>query len=263
MDLGIQGKRALLLAASGGLGMASALALAREGVHVAVCSSDLKRSTDAAKSISNETNQPAHGLLCDLSAPENIDRVVDEARQLLDGNIDILLLNHGGPPLRTAESVSEQDLADQINPMIMSQIRAVHAVLPAMKENKWGRILMVGASAVAQPIPNNVISTMLRTGMAQFCKALAGDVIKDGVTVNVVSPAAVLTDRTRSTAANTAQKKGVTVSEELANREAGLPAGRFGKPSEYGALVAYLSSDHAGYCTGGNWRVDGGSVKAL
>jgi 3-oxoacyl-[acyl-carrier protein] reductase len=147
--------------------------------------------------------------------------------------------------------------------MVISQVRIVQTPIPAMIENKWGRIFLVGASAVSQPIPGNVLSNMYRTGMAQYCKTLAGDVIKDGVTVNVVSPMTVLTDRTRSTAANVAGKKGISPEEELANREAALPSGRFGAPEEYGALVAYLSGQYAGYCTGSNWRVDGGNVKAL
>lgn len=119
----------------------------------------------------------------------------------------LLFLNHGGPPLQKALEVSQENLAEQVNMMVISQVRIVQTLIPAMIENKWGRIFLVGASAVSQPIPGNELSNMYRTGMAQYCKTLAGDVIKDGVTVNVVSPMTVLTDRTRSTAANAAGKK--------------------------------------------------------
>ena len=263
MDLGIQGKRALLLAASGGLGLASALALSREGVDVAVSSSSKERAEEAAARISGETGNRALGLPGDLSDPGNMDTLVEAARSSLGGDIDILFLNHGGPPLQTALEVSQENLAAQVNMMVLSLIRITQKLIPAMIEQKWGRIFLVGASAIEQPIPGNVLSNIYRNGMAQYCKTLAGDVIKDGVTVNVVSPTTILTDRTRSTASNAATKKGITPEEELANREANLPSGRFGDPEEYGAMVAFLSGKYAGYCTGANWRVDGGNVKAL
>ncbi len=263
MDLGIQGKRALLLAASGGLGQASALALSREGVDVVVSSSSLERAEAAAAKITAETGNKAVGLLGDLSEPANMDTLADETIAALGGDIDILFLNHGGPPLQSAMEVSQRDLASQVNNMVIGPIRLTQRLLPAMISNKWGRIMMVGASAIEQPIPANVLSNVYRNGLAQYCKTLAGDVIKDGVTVNVVSPTSILTDRTRYTAANAAGKKGISPEEELANRKANLPSGRFGDPAEFGALVAYLSGQYAGYCSGANWRVDGGNVKAL
>lgn len=263
MDLGIQGKRALLLAASAGLGEASALALSREGVEVAVSSSSLERAQAAAAKISEETGNKAVGLLGDLSEPANMDILADQAIAALGGDIDILFLNHGGPPLQSAMEVSQENLGSQVNNMIIGPIRLTQRLVPAMIANKWGRIMMVGASAIEQPIAANVLSNVYRNGLAQYCKTLAGDVIKDGVTVNVVSPTTILTERTRSTAANAAGKKGITPEEELANREANVPAGRFGDTEEYGALVAYLAGQYAGYCTGANWRIDGGNVKAL
>lgn len=263
MDLGIKGKRALLLAASGGLGFASALALSREGVEVAVSSSNLERAEAAAQKITNETGNKVISLLGDLSGPANMDKLADEANSGLGGGIDILLLNHGGPPMQTATEVSQENLSKQNNMMVLSQIRITQTLLPPMIAQKWGRIFLVGASAVSQPIPGNVLSNLYRSGMAQYCKTLAGEVIEHKVTVNVVSPMTILTNRTRSMAVNAASKKGVSPEEELANREANLPSGRFGDPEEYGAMIAYLSGQYAGYCTGANWRVDGGNVKAL
>lgn len=263
MDFGIKGKRALLLAASGGLGKASALALAREGVAVAVSSSNLERAQAAAADIVAETGGTAVGLLGDLSNPANMQALVAEATEALGGEIDILLLNHGGPKMQSALEVSQEIMSTQVNMMVLSQIAVAQAVVPGMVERGWGRVMMVGASVVSQPIPNNVLSNMFRNALAQYCKTLANEVVKSGVTVNVVSPMAVLTERTRDMAAQNAAKKGVTAAEELAAREANLPSGRFGKPEEYGALVAFLASDHAAYSTGSNWRVDGGNVKPL
>lgn len=263
MDLGITGRRALLLASSGGLGYASALALAQEGVQVCLSGSDATRAEDAAKRITDRTGQAAFGLPGDLSDPSNMDVLVDAAEAALGGPIDILFANHGGPPLRTALEVSQEELAAQVNPMIMSQVRAIQRVVPGMQEREWGRILMVGAAAVAEPVPTNVISSMYRTAMAHYFKTLSHQVVRDGVTVNVVSPTAVLTERTRSTAATLGAKKGMTEEQELARREENTPAGRFGTPEEFGATVAYLCGATAGYLTGSNIRVDGGDAAGL
>lgn len=263
MDLGLNGRRALLLASSGGLGYASALALAQEGVQVCISGSDIARAEKAAKQITVQTGQAAFGLPGDLSDPANMDILVDAAQSGLGGPIDILFANHGGPPLRTALDVSQEELAAQVNPMILSQVRAIQSVVTGMQERKWGRILMVGAAAVAEPVRTNVLSSMYRTAMAHYFKTLSHQVVRDGVTVNIVSPTAVLTERTRSTAATLGAKKGLTQEQELARREENTPAGRLGTPEEFGATVAYLCSDKAGYLTGGNIRVDGGDSAGL
>lgn len=263
MELGISGRRALLLAASSGLGFASALSLAREGVHVCVSGSDKGRAEDAAARIADETGRPAWGLLGDLSDPANMDTLVDAAEVAMEGPIDILFANHGGPPLRTALDVSQAELADQVNPMILSQVRAIQRVVPGMQSRKWGRILMVGAAAVSEPVPSNVLSSMFRTAMAHYFKTLSHQVVRDGVTVNVVSPTAVLTERTRQTAETLGAKKGMTLEQELARREDATLAGRFGTPGEFGALIAFLCSCESGYLSGANWRIDGGGAAGL
>ena len=263
MDLGIDGKTALLLAASGGLGFASALALAREGVHVCVSSSDAGRAEAAATRIAEETGSPAIGLPGDLADPINMESLAKDAAAALNGPIDILLLNHGGPPLRKASEVTTEELIGHANTMMLSLIRMVQAVLPGMRERGWGRVVMVGAPAVGEPIPNNVLSNLYRGGMANYCKTLAAEVIADGVTINVVSPSAVRTERTVSTAEQRGALKGISGAEDLAAREASTLARRFGKPEEYGAMVAFVASDRAGYTTGANIRVDGGSAKGF
>ncbi|MPY70106.1 MAG: SDR family oxidoreductase [Alphaproteobacteria bacterium] len=263
MDLGIRGKRALLLASSGGLGFAAALALAREGVAVCVSGSDADRAQAAARRIAEETGAPAHGLAGDLADPANMDALAAAAEDALGGPVDILLVNHGGPPLRTALDVGQDELADHANRMLFSPIRIARLLVPGMAARKWGRVMMVGAAGVVEPIPNNVLSNTFRTAMAFYLKTLAGEVVGDGVTVNIVSPVAVLTERTHYTAAALGAKKGLTAAQELAAREARLPGGRFGRTEEFGAVVAFLAGQGAGYSTGANWRVDGGSVKSL
>lgn len=263
MDLGIAGKRALLLASTSGLGYASARALAEEGVEVCISGSDLGRAQAAAAKLAGETGKTVSGLAGDMSNPANMHRLLGDAEDALDGAIDILFVNHGGPPLRTALEVSPGELETYANTMIHSPVRMIQAVVPGMVERKWGRILMVGAAAVREPITNNVLSNMYRGGLAHYCKTLAGEVVRDGVTVNVVSPVGVLTERTRGTAAALGAKKGLTEEEELARRERESVAGRFGAPEDFGALVAFLASAQAEYMTGANWRADGGSAKGL
>lgn len=263
MKLGIEGRRALLLASSGGLGYMSALMLAREGVKVCISGSDRARAEAAARKIVGQTGQTAFGFPGDLSDPTNMNPLVDAAEAALGGPIDILFANHGGPPLRTALEVTQEELVAQINPMILSQVHIIQRVVPGMRDRKWGRILMVGASAIVEPVPTNVLSSMYRTAMAHYFKTLSHQVVRDGVTVNVVSPTAVMTERTRNTAMILGAKKGLTQEQELARRKEKTPSGRFGTPEEFGATIAFLCGNNAGYVTGGNWRIDGGDSAGL
>lgn len=263
MDLGIKGKRAIVLGASKGLGYATAEALAAEGVDVALSSSSMERAVDAAKNIADATGGTVVPLIGDVSSPDNMNVLYDAAKDALGGSIDILFCNHGGPAVGPALELDEAELISQFNNMVVSVIRITTLCLPDMIEQKWGRIFTVGSSGVVQPIPNMVLSNTLRASTAYYMKTLANEVIKDGVTVNVVSPTQILTDRTRSSAATKAEKQGISAEEFLAKQEQGLPAQRFGDVKDFGALVAFLSSQYGGYCTGSNWRVDGGMVKSL
>lgn len=262
MDLGLSGRRALLLAASGGLGYAAALALAKEGARVCVSSSDADRAVAAAERIVDATGSRASGLVGDLSYPANMDTLVREAETALDGSIDILFVNHGGPPLRSAVEVSGTELTAQ-TAVMTSLVRACQLVVPAMTAQGWGRILMVGAPSVSEAVSHNILSNMFRAAMAQYCKTLAGEVIRDGVTVNIVSPSGVLTERTHATAVARGALKGISGEEALADRERTSSAGRFGTPAEFGAMIAMLAGQPAAYTTGTNLRVDGGAAKSL
>jgi 3-oxoacyl-[acyl-carrier protein] reductase len=132
-----------------------------------------------------------------------------------------------------------------------------------MIAQKWGRILTVGSAGLVQPNQNMVLSNTLRIATAYYMKSLATEVIKDGVTVNMVSPSQILTDRTRTGAVARAARAGVTSQDYIARQEAALPSGHFGDVEDFGALVAFLSSRYGGYCTGSNWRVDGGLLKSI
>ncbi len=262
MDLGIKGKRAIVLGASKGLGYACAHALAAEGAEVVVTSSAMERCEPAAKKIAEETGGKAVPLLGDVSDPDNMNRLYDETVAAL-GGVDILINNHGGPPRGLAKELAESDLTDQFTKMVVSPIRITSLCLPGMVERQWGRILTIGSSGNVQPLPNMVLSNTLRMAMVGYTKTLAGEVAKDNVTVNIISPGSVLTDRSREGSESTAKRLGITFEEALAQRAASIPAQRMGDPVEFGALAAFLCGDQASYMTGSLWRVDGGAIRSI
>ena len=262
MDLGIKGKRALVLGASKGLGYAIAHALAGEGVDLVVSSPILEQSGAAAKTIAEETGAKAVPLLGDVSNPDNMNVLADEAKAAL-GGVDILVNNHGSPPHGFAMELKEEDLIDQFNKMVVSIIRLTSLLVPAMVERKWGRVVTIGSSGNVEPLTNMVLSNTLRGAIVNFTKTLANEVAKDNVTVNIIAPGTILTDPTRSSNEADAKRLGISVEEIVKQRVAMIPAGRFGEPEEIGAMAAFLCSKTASYCTGSIWRVDGGRIKSI
>lgn len=262
MDLGIAGKRALVLGASKGLGYAVAHALASEGASVAVSSSSMDRAAEAAEKIGTETGSKTVPLIGDVSSSDNMDSLADEAVAAL-GGVDILVNNHGGPPLGFARDLDEAVLVEQFQKMVVSIIHITSRLVPAMVEQKWGRVLTIGSSGNVEPLHNMVLSNTLRGAVVNYTKTLANEVAKDGVTVNIVAPGTILTDRSRGSAETNAKRLGITPEEVLAERVKGIPAGRFGDPKEFGAVAAFLCGQNSGYCTGSIWRVDGGRIKTI
>lgn len=263
MDLGIEGKRAVVLGASKGLGFACAKTLAAEGVAVAVSSSNLERAEKAAKQITQETGGIAVPLVGDVSVADNMDILHTQAKAALGGPIDILLNNHGGPAIGPALELNEAALNDEFQKMVVSIIRLTDLCVKEMIPRQWGRVMTVGSAGLVQPNQNMVLSNTLRIATAYYMKSLATEVIKHGVTVNIVSPSQILTDRTRSGAVARAARAGTTPEDYLNKQETALPSERFGDVEDFGALVAFLASQYGGYCTGSNWRMDGGLLKSI
>jgi 3-oxoacyl-[acyl-carrier protein] reductase len=262
MDFGIKGKRALVLGSSKGLGYAVAHALAEEGATVAVSSSSIERAQAAAAKIAAETGAKTAAFVGDVSNPDNMDKLADDVVAEL-GGVDILVNNHGGPPLGFAMDLKEEDLTDQFNKMVVSIIRLTGRLVPAMVAQKWGRVLTIGSSGNVEPLPNMVLSNTLRAAIVSYTKTLANEVAKDGVTVNMIAPGTILTDRSRSSTEANAKRRGVSYEEVMAERVKSIPAGRLGDPKEFGAVAAFLASTQASYCTGSIWRVDGGKIKSI
>jgi 3-oxoacyl-[acyl-carrier protein] reductase len=253
VDLGLTGRTALVCASTSGLGEATARALAAEGARVVVSG----RRADRAEAIAAELPD-AVGVGVDLTADGAPEELVAAA-----GDVDVLVLNSGGPPPSTAADIDETQIREALVPLLLAQQRLVSLVLPGMRERGWGRILGVGSSGVVAPIPGLALSNIGRAALGGYLKTLAGEVAADGVTVNLLLPGRIATARTESIDAAVAEREGVSVDEVEARTTSTIPAGRYGRATEFGAVAAFLCSDAASYVTGTATRCDGGQVPSL
>jgi 3-oxoacyl-[acyl-carrier protein] reductase len=247
MDLGISGRTAAVAAASSGLGLASASALATEGVRVAICGRDKGRVDDAVDTIGHD----AIGLVADVSTPEGATGFVADAISAL-GRIDILVPNAGGPPPGTFASTPVSAYPEALNLNLMSVVAMCKAAVPPMQERGWGRVVAITSISVRQPIGTLILSNTARAGATAFLKTLAREVAADGVTVNSVQPGLHATNRLISLHGGDADAAA-----------AGIPAGFVGDPADFGAIVAFVCSDHARFLTGSAINVDGGAYAGL
>jgi 3-oxoacyl-[acyl-carrier protein] reductase len=204
----------------------------------------------------------AHGVVADVAQGEQMDRLADEAVRLL-GGVDILVLNHGGPPPCIASEITDAALHGWFEQIVASPIRIANRLIPEMRKRGWGRVLVVGSTGMQHPIPNLALSNVLRAAIWGWLKTYSGEAAKDGVTMNVIAPGSIMTDRITQNAQSRASKAGGTVEQELAKMAQETPTGRIGTPAEFGPTGAFLASEQAGYITGSMIRVDGGRVRSL
>jgi 3-oxoacyl-[acyl-carrier protein] reductase len=249
VDLGIQGRRAAVAAASGGLGYASAAALVAEGARVTICGSDAGRAEAAAARLGGDTGW----LVADVADPDGAAGFVDAAAAAM-GGVDILVVNGPGPPPGTVAQTPPESYQPALERSLLAVVRMCLAALPGMRSRGWGRIVAITSLGVRQPYPNLALSNTARAGATGFLRTLAREVAADAVTVNSVQPGLHETDRTRSVYAD---------DEARAVALATIPAGRMGEPARFGAVVAFLCSEQAAYLTGAAVPVDGGAYQAL
>lgn len=259
MDLGIAGKRALVLGASQGLGRAIAIALAQEGVNVVLAARNTENLQQTAEACASH-GVSADSVSLDLTDSSSVQGI---KRLLQNTPVDILVSNSGGPPPGTVPGVAPSAWVEQFNSMVLHQIEIIEASLDHMKGQGWGRVLAVSSSGIQIPIPHLAISNTLRSALAAYCKTLAGQVGADGITVNLLLPGRVDTDRVRSLDQNAAAKADITQEEAKARSIAAIPMGRYGEPHEFGAVAAFYASQQASFLTGNQIRIDGGLIKAL
>ncbi|WP_173931909.1 SDR family oxidoreductase [Chelativorans sp. Marseille-P2723] len=261
MDLGLEGRTALVLGASGGLGGAIAHALAAEGVQVA-CAGRNEAKTEATAEAIRAAGGKAMAVTWDLADIEVIPWVLTQVEGTF-APVDILINNTGGPPPTTG-SGQEPDLwRQQFEAMVLSVIALTDAVLPGMRERKWGRVITSTSSGVISPIPNLGLSNALRSTLVGWSKTISREIAKDGVTANIVVPGRIATARLSFLNEQQAKREGRSVKEVEAAATAAIPSGRTGTPEEYANVVAFLASARASYITGSIVRVDGGLLQSI
>ncbi|UCH27491.1 MAG: SDR family oxidoreductase [Trueperaceae bacterium] len=262
MNLGLEGKRVLAMASSGGLGFASAAALAAEGATVALCSRDLARARAATDRIREATGQTAFAYQADVQKKDDLEAFFESAIAGL-GGLDILLCNAGGPPPGGFVNLTEDkwDIAYQLT--LQSVVRSVRLALPHFQEAGGGRVLTIVSSSVKKPIPNLLLSNVFRPAVQGLCKSLSIELAGDNVQVNCLAPGRVLTERIDQLDEAMANRQGSTVEAVRQRSLQSIPMGRLGEPAEFGRVAAFLCSEAAAYITGSTVFVDGGSVTCL
>ena len=258
MDLGLEGRVAVVFGGGGGIGRGIAASLAAEGARVAIA--DI--SDEALAQAVAEIEQDVLPVRVDLSDHESItaglERVVAEL-----GTVSVLVNNTGGPPPGPAAGVATAHWERYFHIMVSSLMHATDLVLPGMRSLGWGRIITSTSYGAIVPIPNLGISNALRPALLGWSKTVAGEVAADGVTVNVVVPGRIATARALEVDRKEAERDGVPVEKVAAASAATIPVGRYGTVQEYGDVVAFLASDRAGYVTGSVVRVDGGMIPSI
>jgi 3-oxoacyl-[acyl-carrier protein] reductase len=262
MDLGLRGKRALVMGGAKGLGRSIADALAAEGTVLTISGRDRAALEAAAADLKGLGAPAVTTVVADVSSGADMDMLADTATRAM-GGVDILVVNHGGPPVCTASEMKEEDLVKWFQNIVVSPIRITMRLMPAMRAQKFGRVIVVGSTGMQHPIPTLALSNTLRAAVWAWLKTLAAEVAADGVTMNVLAPGSILTDRIRQTAAARAARSGLTPEEEIARAGQEVPAGRIGLPSEFGPMGAFLAGETGSYITGCLIRVDGGRVRSM
>jgi 3-oxoacyl-[acyl-carrier protein] reductase len=262
MDLGLSGKVALVAAASKGLGRAIAEELAAEGARIALCARNEGHLMQTRDEIARASDSDVIAIGGDVSKPDDVARITDTALNHF-GRVDILVTNAGGPPSGKFETLTPAMWQQAVDLTLMSVINFTNAVLPGMKERKWGRVINVTSIAVKQPVDGLMLSNSLRSAVTGFARTLANEVARDGITVNNILPGYTRTARVDQLADATASREGITSDAAREKWEAAIPMGRLGEPREFAALAAFLASDRASYITGTSITVDGGWTRGL
>jgi len=263
MDLGLRDRTALVFGGSKGLGRGIAESLAAEGVALVLVARDAGALQQAAGEISARHGVAVAGFSADVADPDAVLQAIDRAEAALGGRIDILVNNTGGPPPSGVAGIAPEVWTAQFNAMLLSIFRITDRVLPNMRAAGWGRVLTVASSVVVEPSPALGVSNTLRSALVGWSKTLAGEVAGDGVTVNLLLPGMIATDRTAFLDRSAAERQGVTPEVMREGRSRTIPLGRYGTPEEFGAVAAFLASRQAAYVTGSMIRIDGGALRSV
>ena len=255
MDLGIEGKVALVMGASKGIGYGSACSLARDGARVAVASRSKQRIEAAASRISSEQDAEVHGFAADTEDLEALRSLVAEVERSL-GRIEILVANTGGPPVGAALDFDDRQWEQAYRSLVLAPLTLIRTVVPGMREAGWGRIVNITSIATREPIPGLMLSNSHRLAAIGLFKTLAGELARDGILFNSVAPGRIATDRI-------AKMQDKPVDQLKREPQPDIPVGRLGTIDEMGDVVAFLCSQRASYVNGVNLLVDGGLARSI
>ena len=253
MDLGIKNRVAFVAASSQGLGKAVALELAQEGCKVIINGRNKETLESTRQKIQKQANAEVLALAGDLSVVDDREQVIKKALQAYNA-IDILVTNTGGPPSGKFEDFTEENWDKAYKNLLASAVGLIKGFLPGMKQQQWGRIITITSMAVKQPVNNLVLSNSVRASVVGLVKTLSNEVAQHNITVNNVMPGYTETERL---------KELIDSNPAFSSAKSEIPLGRFGKPEEFAAAVAFLASERAGYITGVSLAVDGGWVKRV
>jgi 3-oxoacyl-[acyl-carrier protein] reductase len=262
MKLGIDGKRALVTASSRGLGLGIARAIAAEGADVLLTGRDAEKLATEAARLGEELGRTVPYTVADLSNPEGREALAAHIETLW-GGLDILVNNTGGPPNMPTLSIPSAQWGSQLEAMVLPVTELTARFAPGMKERGWGRILTVGSSGIIQPIAGLGLSNALRAALQGWSKTLSAELAPHGVTVNMILPGRIHTERVDQLDALAAERTGKSADEVAKASRATIPAGRYGRVEEFAAVANFLVSGPASYVTGTSVRVDGGIMRSV
>jgi 3-oxoacyl-[acyl-carrier protein] reductase len=262
MQTELDGKVALVCAASKGLGRAAARSLAGEGCRVAICSRHADDLAHTAAAIAAETGTQVLPVAADVSQRDDVARLVETTVSHF-GGLDILVTNAGGPKSGVFDTLTEDDWRGAVDLTFLSGVLLCMEAVPHLRRRGGGRIINITSVSVKQPIDGLMLSNALRAAVIGFSKTLANELGRDGILVNCVAPGYTRTDRVTEVAAATAEREGIAAADVEARLVRNVPLGRLGEPEELGDLIAFLASGRGSYITGVTIPVDGGFVKGL